>query len=59
MELGIKNHNSINFHASKRKTQKGNEYYHSSKALIAGSATCALATGLSALITHNKKIPNY
>ena len=58
MELSIKNHNSINFQASKRKTQKGNEYYHSNKALVAGSATCAFATGLSALITHNKKIPN-
>ncbi|MBQ8762271.1 MAG: hypothetical protein IJZ26_03075 [Clostridia bacterium] len=58
MELSIKNHNSINFQASKRKTQKGNEYYHSNKALVAGGATCALATGLSALITHNKKIPN-
>lgn len=58
MELGIKNHNSINFQASKRKTQKGNEYYHSNKALVAGGATCAFATGLSALITHNKKIPN-
>ena len=58
MELSIKNHNSINFQASKRKTQKGNEYYHSNNALVAGSATCAFATGLSALITHNKKIPN-
>ena len=58
MELSIKNHNSINFQASKRKTQKGNEYYHSNKALIAGSGTCALATGLSAYIAHNKKIPN-
>lgn len=58
MELGIKNHNSINFQASTRKTQKGNEYYHSNKALVAGGATCAFATGLSALITHNKKIPN-
>ena len=58
MELGIKNHNLINFQASKRKTQKGNDYYHSNKALVAGGATCAFATGLSALITHNKKIPN-
>lgn len=58
MELSVKNHNSINFQASKRKTKKGNEYYHSNKALVAAGATCALATGLSALITHNKKIPN-
>ena len=58
MEFSIKNHNSINFHASKRKTKNGNEYYHSNKALVAGGATCAFATGLSALISHNKKIPN-
>ena len=58
MDLSIKNHNSIIFQASKRKTKNGNEYYHSNKALIAGSGTCVLATGLSALITHNKKIPN-
>ena len=58
MDFSIKNLNSINFQANKHKTQKGNEYYHSNKALIAGSGSCALATGLSALITHNKKIPN-
>jgi hypothetical protein len=58
MDFSINNYNSINFQANKHKTQKGNEYYHSNKAMIAGSATCALATGLSALITHNKKIPN-
>ena len=58
MVLSIKNHNSINFQTSKRKTKNGNEYYHSNKALVAGGATCALATGLSALITHNKKIPH-
>ena len=58
MEFSIKNHNSINFQANKRKTKNGNEYYHSNKALVAGSATCALVTGLSALITHNKKLPH-
>ena len=58
MDFSIKNHNSINFQASTRKTQKGNDYYHTNKALVAGGATCAFATGLSALITHNKKIPN-
>lgn len=58
MDFSIKNLNPINFQANKHKTQKGNEYYHSNKALIAGSGTCALATGLSALITYNKKILN-
>ena len=58
MDFSIKNLNPINFQANKHKTQKGNEYYHSNKALIAGSGTCALATGLSALIPYNKKIPN-
>ena len=58
MELSIKNHSSIKFQANKRKTKNGNEYYHSNKALVAGGATCAFATGLSALISHNKKIPN-
>ena len=58
MEISIKNLNSINFQANKRKTKNGNDYYHSNKALVAGGATCAFATGLSALITHNKKIPN-
>ena len=58
MELSVRNINSTNFQASKRKTQKGNEYYHSNKALIAGSGSCALLTGLAALITHNDKMGN-
>ena len=58
MDFKIVNNNSINFRARKRKTKLGNEYYHANKALIAGSGTCALATGLSAIISHNQKIPS-
>lgn len=40
---------SVNFKSYKRKTQNGNEYYHSNKALITGSLICATATGLLGL----------
>ncbi len=58
MDFSIKNHNSINFQANKRKTKNGNEYCHTNNALTVGGTTCALATGLSSLITHKKNIPN-